>query len=148
MVFDLGYFLVMLYFEDSKVYIWFSVDFICQNHIKCRQINLYLKWIKFSGEKHQQFHSCVFRKLLPDLARSLVITAIDPVFPTHKVRTRGYNGFHKVWRTDLDHHAPICVVINSTEHNILVQYMDVNLTFLFTCTCKYFNTGLFYTKVP
>ncbi|XP_048733655.1 tubulin--tyrosine ligase-like isoform X2 [Ostrea edulis] len=36
------------------------------------------------------------KKLLPDLARSLVITAIDPVFPTHKVRTRGYNGFHKV----------------------------------------------------
>lgn len=36
------------------------------------------------------------KKLLPDLARSLVITAIDPVFPTHKVHTRGYNGFHKI----------------------------------------------------
>uniref|UniRef100_K1QWW9 Tubulin--tyrosine ligase n=1 Tax=Magallana gigas TaxID=29159 RepID=K1QWW9_MAGGI len=31
------------------------------------------------------------KKLLPDLARSLVITAIDPVFPTHKVHTRGRN---------------------------------------------------------
>ncbi|XP_061174345.1 tubulin--tyrosine ligase-like [Saccostrea echinata] len=36
------------------------------------------------------------KKLLPDLVRSLVITAIDPAFPTHKVHTRGYNGFHKI----------------------------------------------------
>ena len=62
----------------------------------------------FSPKNEAYFRSSVFnkinslndlflnRKLLPDLARSLVITAIDPVFPTHKLHSRGYNGFHKV----------------------------------------------------
>jgi len=40
--------------------------------------------------------SCFFRKLLPDLARSLVQTAIDPVFRPKNAKGRGDNWFSKI----------------------------------------------------
>ena len=58
----------------------------------------------------------LFRKLLPDLARSLVQTAIDPVFRPKNAKGRGNNWFTKIWNRE-------CHLICS------LLYTSVNVSF-------------------
>lgn len=89
------------------------------------------------------------RKLLPDLARSLVITAIDPVFPTRKVHTRGYNGFHKIWRREEAVLVPISLLCHIWFFLKSMTYCSSSLQIFFNamvescCSCKWFKYMLF-----
>lgn len=110
-------------------------------------IGLYLDCVP---QKCMILHLLFFsRKLLPDLARSLVITAIDPVFPTHKVHTRGYNGFHKIWRREEAVLVPISLLCHIWFFLKSMTYCSSSLQIFFNamvescCSCKRFKYMLF-----
>ena len=65
----------------------------------------------------------LFRKLLPDLARSLVQTAIDPVFRPKYAKGRGDNWFTKIWKREC--HLICSLLYTSVNVSIFTRILRI-----------------------